>query len=431
MKPRIFRTAAVIAITVVMCILMNAAAPLIDTPGMRQNAAQGVSILRDQYPLPEMVGGFMSAKLDNYTAVLMIKTAAYTGEETWLHKAFGGLRTDMPTQPGQTDWEAYCTYADGSLSPTQGLSYTRYWHGYTLPLRLLLCVLNLANIQMLLFFVQLALMASILLLMMRRGLQSAIPGFFTAYFLLMPFALGVCLQFATASLPMLAACIAVLLWDEKLDTLIGMPAFFAVVGILTNYVDLLTYPLVTLGFPLVLFLALRMKRGDSLFQLLFLSIACCAGWGIGFGGMWALKWLITAACFGWDRLHTIISQIFLRVSTDSNGRSFSRMDAVNVNLSVIMSKSSYLLLLGMTGLASAAPALLTAWRRRTLCIDLRALALLIPAAIPFFWYFVMANHSVDHAYYTYRILPVACFAVFTLIAYLPDIKADPPYPSES
>lgn len=419
MNAKFLRALIALMLTVLLCIACNAAAPLIDTLAMRQNAAQGVTMLRDQYPIPQTVGGFKSAQLDNYTAVLMVKTAAYTGEETWLHKAFGGLRTDMPIADGQTEWEAYCTYADGSLSPTHGLSYTRYWHGYTLALRILLCVLNLANIQMLLTFVQLALMMCIVHLMIRRGLCRAVPAFFTAYFLMTPFVLGVCVQYATASLTMLPACIALLLFDERIDRSVGMPVFFAIVGIVTNFVDLLTFPLITLGFPLTLLLLLRLRRGDSLMQLLALSFFCCMGWGLGFGGMWALKWVITAACFGWDRLHTIISQIFLRIGADSGGVSFTRTEVLKMNLNVILGKASYLLILALTALCSVLPAAKEALKARRIGLDARALVLLFPAAVSLMWYIVMANHSYDHTYFTYRSLTIGVFAGMACLACLP------------
>ena len=418
MNKKPFRSAACVAASVLLCILCSCIAPLIDTPAMRANAAQGVAMLRDQYGTPQTVGGFKSAQLDNYTSILILKTAAYTGGESFLHRAFGGLRADLPAKEGQSDWDAYGTYGDGSLSPTQGLSYTRYWHGYTLPLRLLLCVLNAANIQMLLYFVQTALMAYVLVLMLRRGLGATVPAFFTAYFLMMPFVMGVCLQYMTVSLPMLLACIAVLRFDDRIEAAVGMPAFFAVVGVLTNYLDLLTFPLAALGFPLVLLLLLHLKDEDSFLHLFALSVACCAAWGLGYGGMWALKWVITGACFGWDRLYAIFAQIFLRVSTEANGQSFSRLHALALNLDVILSKSSYLLILSMTGAASLLPA-----ARRLLCekkmgIDVRALVLLVPLALAPAWYIVMANHSVDHTYYTYRNLAAGVFALFALLACL-------------
>lgn len=47
--------------------------------------------------------------------------------------------------------------------------------------------------------------------------------------------------------------------------------------------------------------------------------------------------------------------------------------------------------------------------------DLRALALLVPAAVPFAWCIVMANHSFDHTYFTYRNMTMAVLALYAMI----------------
>ena len=83
--------------------------------------------------------------------MLILKTAAYIGDGPLLRMAFSGLRTDLPPQEDQTDWEAYATYSDAVPSPNN-VPYSRYWHGYTFALRLLLCLFTFTNLQMLLRF---------------------------------------------------------------------------------------------------------------------------------------------------------------------------------------------------------------------------------------------------------------------------------------
>lgn len=413
MKRRMLRAAALLLMAVLLCIGCNTAAFLIDTPQMRQNAWQGAQMLCSDGGTPQMVGGFKSAQLDNFTAVLMIKTAAYTGDQTLMEKALGGYRAELAAGEGQSGWEAFCAYGDASETHDGGLSYTRYWHGYTLPLRLMLCVMDLANGQMLLYFAQTALFAAVLLMMAKRGLCRLMPALFLAYFLIMPMAAGVCLQYAPASLVMLLACCAVLAWDEKIEAAVSLPAFFALVGLVTNFVDLLTFPLITLGFPLVLLLALRMKTEDSFVRLLALAIVCCACWALGYGGMWALKWVLAGAAFGWARFYGIFAQIFLRVSSESNGEQLSRLAVMKMNLDVILAKKAYLLLMLAVGAASLAD---SAYRMiRGAKLDARVLALLVPAAVPFAWCFVMANHSFDHTYFTYRNMTMAVLALYAMI----------------
>ena len=324
MKSRVLGGLSMLLVCVLLCIAANFLAFMIDTPAMRQNAWQGCLMLGDQLGTPQTVGGFKSSQLDNFTSILILKTAAYTGEESLLHKALSGFRAETAVKPGQSDWEAFCTYAHGTESMTGGgMGYARYWHGYTLPLRLALCVLDTANLQMVLYFIQTALMCLILFLMKSRGLARLIPGFFLAYFFMMPFSSSICLQFAPVSMLMLTASALILKWDEAIARKITLPAFFAMLGVLTNYLDLLTFPLVSLGFPLVLLLALRLERGERGSSLFWLTALCGCAWALGYGGMWALKWLLVGLAFGWESLLSVFSQIGLRAS--SNAGTLSRI----------------------------------------------------------------------------------------------------------
>lgn len=417
---RALRAALTLLAAALLAVACNAAAFLIDTPAMRENAAQAVAMLGEQQAVPELVGGFKSAQLDNYTSVLIVKTAAYVGHEPLAQKALGGLRRDVPAVEGQSEWDAYAAYADESAEPVGGLNYSRYWHGYTLPLRLLLCVFNLSNIQMLLLFAQLALLAAVLLLMARRGLSALIPGFFTAWFLMMPAALGLCLQYAPVSLVTLAVCAALLAGHERIGRFIGLPAFFALTGMATSYLDLLTFPLVSLGYPLVLLLALRLEAGAHGRRLWLEAVACCAAWAAGWAGMWVLKWLLNAAVFGAAYVfESILGQTLLRLSTDSDGAAISRLDALRVNANVLLGKRSYQLLIAAAALASLLAGLRSARRRSRIALRREALALLLPLAAGVLWFLVLANHTYQHYYFAYRALTVSFLALYALLALLP------------
>ena len=410
MKP-ILRALALIFAVVMVFICMNLAAPLIDTQDLRDHAWQGALMLGEQEAKPQMVGGFKSAQLDNYTGVLILKTAAHVGNEPYMQRAFGGLRVDLHTVEGETGWKAYANYEFGELAPDGTLMhYARYWHGYLLPLRILLCVFDLANLQMLLYFAQTMLLAAVLCMMHKRRLTALIPGFFLAFFLMMPMATGVCLQYAPVTLLMLGGCLAVLCMDKGIDRAITLPGFFALLGVVTNYLDLLTFPVLTLLFPLVMMLCLDMKAGKGLDKLLVSAFFCCAAWAVGYGCMWALKWLINCFVYGFGYLENVFTQAALRTSTTAK---YTRLDVVMRNMDVILGKKAYLILMM---LAAAATLALTI--RRGAKLNLRALCLLLPMAVPFMWYIVLANHAYDHTYFTYRTGCAAVFAGYALLAFL-------------
>ena len=406
------RAALTLLALVLCCILANFAATFIDTPRLRANAAQGVAMLGEQGATPELTGGFKSSQPDNYTSVLILKTAAYTGAESRLMRTFGGFRTDMPTPEGGDAWAAFCTYADGTESPTGGLSYSRYWHGYILPLRILLCFFNTANIQMLLLALQGLLCGCLLLLLQKRRVLRLAPGFFAAFFVMMPSVTGLCLQYAPVTLLMLISCCLLLAAEDWIRSFCGFPAFFAAVGLMTSYLDLLTFPMITISFPLAMLIALQLDEGRSGTALLKDSVLCILAWGIGFAGMWAFKWLLNMLVFGSGYTGGIAGQIALRMSSSSHGTSYSRLGMLLRNFNVILAKSSYLLILLLAGLASLAASLR---RGRP---DPRALLLLLPAAIPIVWMLLTTNHIYDHTYYTYRNIAGFLFACFALLSCL-------------
>lgn len=257
------RALALLVLSAAVCVLCNFAACFVDTPRMRENAAQALDMLSYQDMRPEVVGGFASAQLDNYSSVIILKTAVYTGSEPLVLRALGGLRAEFFPEEDEDSFAAFFRYGDGSETGRGGFSYARYWHGYMLPLRLLLCRFSLPNLQMLFLFLQGALLAEIVVLLERRGLGVVTPGFLTAYFLMMPAAMALCPQYVPASLLTLLGSLAVLRWDEAIARAVGLPGFFALLGLWVNYFDLLTFPLTTLGFPLALCLCLRMRGAQS------------------------------------------------------------------------------------------------------------------------------------------------------------------------
>ncbi len=420
-KSRFARAVLLLVCTLALCIGSNMLAFCIDSSDMRQNIRQGCLMLGEQEGMPQTVGGFPSAQLDNYTSILILKTAGYTGEQPLMHKALGGLRVDIPAENGQRTlqeaWQAYCQYVSGSDAPDGSIvSYSRYWHGYTLALRLLLGTVDVANLQMLLYAAQLVALLLVLRQMEKRRLGALIPGFLITFFVMMPFSSAICLQYVPVTMLMLAANLCMLRWDEAIDRAVSLPAFFLLLGVLTNYLDLLTFPMTALGFSLILLLALRMQRGDSLASLFGLTVSCGVCWAVGFAGMWALKWLLNALVFGWASLANIFAQIGLRAS--DNAGEISRIAILMKNLNVILAKKSYLLLLLASVAATLFPAAKAILQRRRVTLDLRAAVLLLPGIACCLWVLVMANHANDHTYFTYRTLTACVFSGFACLSCL-------------
>ena len=74
--------------------------------------------------------------------------------------------------------------------------------------------------------------------------------------------------------------------------------FFALIGLFVNYFDLLTFPVVSLSFPLILLIALETKTTISFGGLMREALLCCIGWVLAYACMWMLKWGSTFSCWG-------------------------------------------------------------------------------------------------------------------------------------
>ena len=109
--------------------------------------------------------------LDNGTDTIMLRTALDTSDGNPLVRAMN----------------MYCTYLHGN--------YSRYWHGYVAVLRPLLHFFDYSEIRILNCFGQLLLVFALMHLVVRK--KGWVWGLlmFTSYFLLMPLAMPLSLQF--------------------------------------------------------------------------------------------------------------------------------------------------------------------------------------------------------------------------------------------
>ena len=408
-KVRSLRKKAVLTFLVIaFCLLSNMIQVLIDSPEMREHASAAVDIIYQQEASPTVIGGFNSARLDNYTSCLILKTAAYVGPESFFRKAFGGLRVDLPITEDVDGWGAFCTYATGQESPTGGLSYSRYWHGYILPLRLLLSVTTFTNIQMLFYGLVLFLILALFLSFLRNNLSSLVLPSALSLFIMMPAALGICIQYVPVTIICLLSCLILSSCFDSIHTFPGTSLFFGIIGLLTCYYDLLTFPMITLCMPLVILIQQLINRKQS--HLFTVALSSVIAWCIGFFGFWILKFALNAVLFGsYDALN-VIQQIKLRISTQSNGQSFSRLEAFYNNIFVLFGKDFYRFLF-VAFTVYEIIRFIHSIRKNTFRISSCAFAFLIPVLIPVVWMFLTSNHIYDHYYYTYRNLAGFFFAL--------------------
>ena len=264
--------------------LLLAGVYCLPTERMEKNMRESVHIFYAEDNYPQLME-YKNSQLDNFTDAIMLLTASNPNHENIWHAAINAERYRTSDTPVQTILDVY---GDG-VEDADNTYYARYWHGYLVFLKPLLLLFGYGQIREIMMFCQLGVFAILLLMLAKRSVKLTIPVFLMWIFL-NPVVTMMSLQFNTVLLITFLSMIAIVWIDDKkiIKDSYAWSIFFMTIGVLTSYFDLLTYPLLTLGAPLALWLVFNFlerfrKNFLNLFQM-------SAFWGIGYAGMWSLKW---------------------------------------------------------------------------------------------------------------------------------------------
>lgn len=260
-------------------------------------------------------------------------------------------------------------------------------------------------INMIVFFVLFALDISLISKKIRgrKGILTAI-SFALSITMCYIVIITSCLQYYSVFLVFLVVSALVLVLDEISD----YPMFFMITGIVTNYVDFLTFPLLTLAMPLLLLLAKKNeihKNKPLGTQLRFVLIQSVA-WGFGYGMCWISKWLLSSWILPHDIIDTSVAQhAFFWLSDAGAG---SRLWAYRLNiqyffaghgLKIMFLSLAFPVVLGIMG---------SIYHKK---YNVNAVLFLAVALTPYLWYFVFNGHSFYHAWFTYRLQAITLFGI--------------------
>ncbi len=290
--------------------------------------------------------------------------------------------------------------------------YTRYWHGYAVFLRPLSVFLSIANLR----YLNMILLALLLGLCFhktadRLGLPTAIAllmGLMTTY----PWLAPVNFQYFTVTALALVFSLAVLLGHGRQRFMASLPVVFLLFGSLVNFFDYLTFPVLSLGYPLLLLLLLERRTDpahtfkDAFLRLLFCSLAWLAGYGL----TWLMKGVCGTLFTSANVLAEIVENAFFRIDgTLPQGYKEAASAAMSIryNLSAFFNPRN----LAVFGLSAAGCALVAFRVRPKAKAWLTALPVLAVALYPYLWYSVLQNHSIMHCYFTFKAQGVTLFGL--------------------
>ena len=379
---------------------------LLPTGKMFTNVLNSKDTIVKEFDYGLVVDGYPATLTGGFTDSLMLEFAIYNTPHSAAQQVMNMYRAESCTDGGWRAGESLVDYLDGSPNQHE-VTYARYWHGYLVILKPLLLLASFNTIRMINGAFQLLLLCLVIVLYTKKGygniavsLGIAMPFLmFTSSFTSL--SLSICLYLALLQLLILPMI-------KPTENSGVLTTFFLVSGALTAYFDFLTYPLITLGFPLVAYLCMTKEKNAKQFGQIGLSGVC---WGIGYAFMWASKWLLAAIFAGGDVLSDATSTIAQRTSAmDSRGRLAGYLDIVKDNLSPYANRAFLLFM------AAAVIGLIIFIAGKGLKEYLKTLKTALPviclAILPFLWWFVTSNHSGEHWQFTCRIFAITIFAVF-------------------
>ena len=293
--------------------------------------------------------------------------------------------------------------------------YARYWHGYLSILRPLLLLFNYSGIRIVLAIITLISIVTLITLLCKKiSITSGVIygiGLLAISIFIVTKSINEILIFIVAFISSI-----ILLLKKNPEKNIGI--FFFVVGSVSNFIDLLTAPLVTLGITAITYFLLVQKNESKVnikrYILDFLKI--CISWALGYGITWLSKWVITEMFF--DR--PIISQAIEQAVFRSNGPQINGVNIFSLS-NVFIRNMEYLSSpVAITILIAAVIYIIVMMIiNRNKKIDFKenlkkCLPYILIFFLPVIWYMVLKQHSYTHVNFTYRILVISIISLLII-----------------
>ena len=364
-----------------------------------------------------IISKYFGNENDNYTDSIMINEA-YSIDNTNPIYSYLAVRKNYEKGITQKYWQdtqgelisinnlndydpvgELAEFLDGNIDTS--ITYARYWHGYLPILRTLLIFFNITEIRRLLLIIFIILFIYFIWLLKKKfgltiSLIFALALVFEGYF----FA-SYSLENAPIFLVMMISGITLLKRIEKMQ---NFYLYIFIVACITNFVDYLKVPLITLAIPLYIFILYKQKKEPNLDYKYYLKITIKTTiiWGLGYAITWLSKWAIYDILYGGELIKSAINQIMYRTQS-TNVKTKLTIDIVLENF--LAENLAYIDIIGFIIILISLPKI-KKYKLKLNSIDEILTKTTIPVIIislmPILWYVLLSNHTVIHWKFVYR-----------------------------
>ena len=309
------------------------------------------------------------------------------------------------------------------------LEYVRYWHGSAAVVRILHLFLNIRQIYILHATLLVLLTGVLLTMLITKGMRPEAVALGAGMIGINVWFVPMSLEYYWTFLCMLAASILVIRWMEK-GKEHRLWTLFLATGMLTAYLDFLSTETITLTVPLLLAFRYEAKKAGEnaekhpaagkaqstnekkehagMLHRIRRPFGMCVFWGIGYVGMWVLKWILASYITCENVLPYVKGHVEERIGSGIAAESlpFYLIRTIRRNLSCLF-PAGY----GPAGVAATATILLIVCyigfvyynkeNGKKKLIENAPVYILI-MMIPYVRYLVLHNHAFLHCFFTYR-----------------------------
>lgn len=387
---------------------------MLPTDLMSKHVKKSIEIQMTEGDYPSLIKTVRTTRLDNFTDSLMLQNAIYDGKEGVILKSMDVYHYNFKdVEPTMSLIKEVSGEEPDNIS-----SYTRYWHGYLVFLKPLLLLDDYAKVRLINMFLQITSLGILLFFMEKRKLRSFIPGLLFSLIFLTPMVMPLSLQFSTIYYVMIFSMI-ILLWKLEFFKSNNFIYLFLITGICTSFFDFLTYPIATLGMPLILIIisSYPTSHKQNLNYIVYGSLS----WAFGYVGMWTGKWILSTILLQknvfMDAFNSIIYRTSNMPSTEAGLDNLTVYKVIKQNFSAFPNIHFIILFIVI---------LIFCWHvYKNNILKLNKFSLtkitmpyIICSALPLFWYAAVKNHSFVHSWFTSRGLCVFVFGIISMLVVL-------------
>lgn len=294
--------------------------------------------------------------------------------------------------------------------------YMRYWHGSAAVVLAAHAFTDIRGMYIISAIVLAVLTALLLFVLIKNRAYTAAVGLAAALVAVgiwfVPYSLEYIWVFVVAEI---VSILAVIFAVKGNTAVLGV--LFLISGIVTNFLDFLTCETITVLVPLLLVISIRHSKGAPAKENVLLSVKSAVLWGVGYAGMWVLKWLVAAIVTGEDVMPYITGHIAERVA-DTGSASFvvSALEGWLRNLGCLFPVGYGAVgIIATVVLGLGVLYLCFVYRKKGIDGGMILLCAIIGFA-PFIRFTILNNHSYLHYFFAYRALAATVLALCLIIA---------------